>query len=190
MYISRVFNNLFIISDTHTHTHTHTHELFFLSGEASAYLSLTHTRLGRVKKRGEAKRTMVVTTVCPIREEAPTVMRCFLTYAYRHKAPLVRDLRAGKTRCSRIRVFVDRANDYRCIHIQNHVHRLSPSTRPHSFPSNFSLCAEVLQDIQDVPELPSFLSITILELTSKQNTRFDVRIIGSCQILEHMKQEL
>lgn len=35
----------------------------------------------------------------------------------------VRDLRAGKTRCSRIRVFVDRANDCRCIHIQNHVHR-------------------------------------------------------------------
>lgn len=64
-----------------------------------------------------------MTTVCPIREEAPTVMRFFLTYAYRHKAPLVRDLRAGKTRCSRIRVFVDRANDCRYIHIQNHVHR-------------------------------------------------------------------
>ncbi|XP_011057502.1 PREDICTED: uncharacterized protein LOC105147877 [Acromyrmex echinatior] len=96
-------------------------------------------------------------------------MRCFLTYAYRHKAPLVRDLRAGKTRCSRIRVFVDRANDCRCIHIQNHVHRLSSSTRPRSFPSNFSLCAEVLQDIQDVPELPSFLSILRIELTREKH---------------------
>ncbi|KAL0122588.1 hypothetical protein PUN28_007354 [Cardiocondyla obscurior] len=41
----------------------------------------------------------------------------------------VRDPRAGKTRCSQIRMFVDRANDCRCIHIQNHVHRR------HSFPS-------------------------------------------------------
>lgn len=39
-----------------------------------------------------------------------------------NKVPLVRDLRAGKTRCSRIRVFVDRAKDCRCIHIHTYTY--------------------------------------------------------------------
>lgn len=42
---------------------------------------------GKGKKREEEREReregAIVTTVCPIRQEAPTVMRFFLTYAYR-----------------------------------------------------------------------------------------------------------
>lgn len=95
------------------------------------------------------KRSGIVTTVCLIREEARTVMRFFLTYAYRYKAPLVRDPRAGRTRCSRIRVFVDRANDCRCIYIFKTTFTVSPA---HTFPTK-DLRAEMLQDIWDIPKV-------------------------------------
>lgn len=123
--------------------------------------------------REEKKRATVVTTVCPIRQEAPTVMRFFLTYAYRHKAPLVRNLRAGKTRCSRIRVFVDRANDCRCIHIQNHVHRRA--TDP-SVPFELSSMRGSVAGYTGHP------GITVISLDrypknrTKLNTYFNIRI--------------
>lgn len=122
--ISHPFKYLFVTSGIACN-------ISFYHWQASAYLLPTRTRPkeGRERRQRE-KRSTIVTTVCPIREEAPTVMRFFLTYAYRHKALLVRDPRAGKTRCSRIRVFVDRANDCRCIHIQNHVHRRRPIRSP------------------------------------------------------------
>ncbi|XP_072751875.1 uncharacterized protein [Anoplolepis gracilipes] len=86
-------------------------------------------------------------------------MRFFLTYAYRNKALLVRDLRAGKTRCSRIRMFVDRAKDYRCIHVHTSIYT-------YIFPNK-----SIRKMLQDIPELPSFFSIAVLKVELTRSPR-------------------
>lgn len=153
-HISRLFKSLFATSDITCNTS-------FYLWEASAYLSVGAYEIGKSERGDEregGKKKHGCDDGLPDKGRGTDCYEILSNVRVSAQGASVRDLRAGKTRCSRIRVFVDRANGCRCIHIQNHVHRRRP------FPSNFLLCAEALQDIQDVPELPSFLSTTVLRV--------------------------